>query len=292
MSEKSEETKEERVEKTPAAAARPRLQPSSSGDPRWAGRLAVVTGANSGIGVAIARQLLQIGMLVVAIDVEVYSVQELALKEPRLYSVVCDVSAEEDVLSTFRYVEETLGGVDVLVYNAGVTGFSSLLDGSPAEWRRLLDVNVVALCLCTREAVASMRRRHLADGQVVLVSSQAAHQVPGRAPLHFYSATKHAVKALADGFRIELADSGIRLTTVSPGEVKSTYPRSPLAPAREQQQQAAAAAAAAATTTTTTTPHVPAIRPHDVAQAVASAITAPKHVQVHDVVIKPTGSVL
>ncbi|XP_049795075.1 dehydrogenase/reductase SDR family member 11-like, partial [Schistocerca nitens] len=247
MSEKSEEPKEERVEKTSGPAARPRLQASSPGDPRWAGRLAVVTGANSGIGVAIARQLLQLGMVVVAIDVEVYSVQELALKEPRLYSVVCDVSAEEDVLSTFRYVEETLGGVDVLVYNAGVTGFSSLLDGSPAEWRRLLDVNVVALCLCTREAVASMRRRHLADGQVVLVSSQAAHQVPGRAPLHFYSATKHAVKALADGFRLELADSGIRLTTVSPGEVKSTYPRSPLAPAREQQQQQQE------TTTTTTT---------------------------------------
>ncbi|XP_047099938.1 dehydrogenase/reductase SDR family member 11-like [Schistocerca piceifrons] len=289
MSEKSEGPKEEKVEKTSAAAARPRLQASSPGDPRWAGRLAVVTGANSGIGVAIARQLLQLGMVVVAIDDRVFPLQELALKEPRLYSVVCDVSAEEDVLSTFRYVEETLGGVDVLVYNAGVTGFSSLLDGSPAEWRRLLDVNVVALCLCTREAVASMRRRHLADGQVVLVSSQAAHQVPGRAPLHFYSATKHAVKALADGFRLELADSGIRLTTVSPGEVKSTYPRSPLAPAREQQQQATTE-----TTSTPTAPHVPApaIRPHDVAQAVASAITAPKHVQVHDVVIKPTGSVL
>lgn len=240
----------------------------------WEGRVAVVTGGNSGIGLGIVRRLLQLQMDVVAMDLEVDALQELSLRDPRVHPVLCDLRVEEDVRNTFQYLEDNLGGVDVLVNNAGVAGHKGLLDGSPNEWRRLLDVNVVALCLCSREAAMSMRRRQITDGHIIHISSNVAHFVPQLAALHFYTATKHAVRALADGMRYELQASGIRVATISPGLVKTEIFRTAMGTAAERQvyQQ-------------------PSMEPEDVADAVVQILNAPAHLQVHDVILKPVQSI-
>ncbi|XP_023713738.1 dehydrogenase/reductase SDR family member 11-like isoform X2 [Cryptotermes secundus] len=181
---------------------------------RWAGKVALVTGGNSGIGAAITRRLLELGLIVVVLDRNIDDLQELATKDEvygRLYPRICDLRHENDVLETFRWIETCLGGVDVLVNNAGITGHNSLVEGSPDEWRHLLEVNVVALCLCTKEAVASMRRRNIKDGHIFNLSSTLAHTIHPYGPLHFYTATKYAVSALTEGVRQELRETKARI---------------------------------------------------------------------------------
>ncbi|XP_067012030.2 dehydrogenase/reductase SDR family member 11 [Anabrus simplex] len=243
---------------------------------RWSGRVALVTGGNSGIGAAITRCLLEHGMIVVAVDCYADYLHDLAVRFPKLQPVVCDVSSEEDVLSTFSWAEDKFGGIDVLVNNAGISGGKSLLDGNPVEWRHILNVNVVALCLCTREAIRSMRSRSVDDGHVINISSHVSFFVPQIATFHMYSATKHAVRAVTEGFRQELRtrSSGIKVTAISPGLVKSDFLLTALGKRsyREMYQ---------------TSPY---LLPADIAGAVQYILEQPPHVQVHDILIKPQGS--
>ncbi|KAG0722049.1 Dehydrogenase/reductase SDR family member 11 [Chionoecetes opilio] len=149
----------------------PRFTAWTSWMERWSGRVALVTGASAGIGASVARRLVAEGMRVVGAARSVERVQALAdeLKgQPgTLIPIKCDITKDDQVVSMFARIKRELGGVDVCVNNAGIAVFKDLLEGSPEEWRRMLDLNVVALCLCTREAVASMRERGVDDGHVI-----------------------------------------------------------------------------------------------------------------------------
>ncbi|KAG0725512.1 Dehydrogenase/reductase SDR family member 11 [Chionoecetes opilio] len=193
---------------------------------RWSGRVALVTGASAGIGASVARRLVAEGMRVVGAARSVERVQALAdeLKgQPgTLIPIKCDITKDDQVVSMFARIKRELGGVDVCVNNAGLAVFKDLLEGSPEEWRSMLDLNVVALCLCTREAVASMRERGVDDGHVIHLNSIAGHyisQVPGA---QFYCGTKHMVTTLTEALRLELrrANSKIR---ISPGVVETEF---------------------------------------------------------------------
>jgi NADP-dependent 3-hydroxy acid dehydrogenase YdfG len=105
----------------------------------------------------------------------------------------------------FGAIREKFGGVDVLVNNAGLGHDAPLTSGATDEWREMLELNVLALCICTREAIADMRRRG-DDGHVVHVSSLAAHRVPPGSGV--YAATKFAVRALTEALRQELRALG------------------------------------------------------------------------------------
>ena len=96
------------------------------------------------------------------------------------------------------------------------------MTGSSDDWREMLEVNVLALCICTREAIADMRKRG-DDGHIVHIASMAAYRVPLRSGV--YSATKFAVRSLTEGLRCELraAKSGIRISAVSPGFVETEF---------------------------------------------------------------------
>ncbi|KAB7497738.1 Dehydrogenase/reductase SDR family member 11 [Armadillidium nasatum] len=97
------------------------------------------------------------------------------------------------------------------------------VDGTPEEWRQITNVNVIALCLCSKLTVNSLKERGLDDGHIINISSIAAHRVPPIGSFHFYTGTKFAVRALSEGLRQELqaANSGIKLSVVSPGLVKT-----------------------------------------------------------------------
>src|SRR5690606_13402210 len=133
-----------------------------------------------------------------------------------------DLRDERAIDALFSAVRERFGGVDVLVNNAGLGRAAPPTSGATEHWREMLELNVLAPCICTREAIRDMRARG-ADGHVIHVSSMAAHRVPAGSGV--YSATKFAVRSLTEGLRQELRElkSGIRVTAISPGFVETEF---------------------------------------------------------------------
>lgn len=179
---------------------------------RWSGKVAVVTGASSGIGAAIVVELVKSGLIVIGLARRVERVEELKKDVPNavkknLYAVKCDVSKEDEIIKTFADIEKQFGGVDVLINNAGVLKETTLLaNDNSTPIRETFDTNVLGLTFCTREAVQSMMKRKF-DGHIIHISSIAAYRVPG-APgspsFNVYPASKHAVRALTETLRQDL----------------------------------------------------------------------------------------
>jgi NADP-dependent 3-hydroxy acid dehydrogenase YdfG len=242
------------------------------------GRVAMITGASSGIGEAIAEMLADEGAHLVLLarreDRLAALASRIAARAPavEVLALGCDLRDEARILAAFEAARERFGGVDVLVNNAGLGRDATLCRGATEDWREMLEVNVLALCICTREAVSDMRRRG-DRGHVVHISSMAAHRIPRGSGV--YSATKFAVRSLTEGLRLELREAGsaIRVTAVSPGFVETefaeVYHRDPTAGPR-------------------TYGRYPVLRPRDVAATVRHVLTAPPHVQLHDVLLRPT----
>jgi NADP-dependent 3-hydroxy acid dehydrogenase YdfG len=241
-------------------------------------RTALVTGASSGIGAAIARALVHEGMRVAVLarraDRLAALVSELQGERPtaELLVLPCDVRDERQILAAFATLRERWGGVDVMVNNAGLGRDAPLVGGASEAWREMLDVNVLALAICTREAIADMRSRG-DRGHVVHVSSMAAHRVPEGSGM--YSATKFAVRSLTEGLRKELRalGSGIRVSAVSPGFVETEF-------AGVWSGDPGAGA--------TTYGRYPVLQPEDIAAIVVSFLKLPARAEVHDVLVRPT----
>ncbi len=243
---------------------------------RWTGRTALVTGASSGIGAAIAQRLLAEGMNVIGCGRQQERVAAVLAEADstgkRSLAVACDVRDEGQVKMMFAQASKRFGGVDVLVNNAGLGHAGPLAEGRVDEWREMLEVNVLGLCICTREALADMRA-HGVSGHIIHIGSMAGQRVPAGAGL--YAATKHAVRALTESLRMELREAGdpIRVGEISPGFVETGFAAHYLKSAdkaRETYSQFKVLAAA------------------DVAEAVVYMLACPDHVQVHDMLIRPT----
>ncbi|KAK7864239.1 hypothetical protein R5R35_009509 [Gryllus longicercus] len=259
---------------------------------RWAGRVAMVTGASAGIGAAIAYQLQDVGMNVVALARGVdkipgaveaarseaagrgRSVAAKAAAPGKLLCRACDVQREADITAAFAWAKEALGGVDVLVNCAGLAGDTRLLDTNTSDWKKVLDINVLGLSICTREAIQQMRARGVDDGHVVHISSVCGHIMPFLPEWSMYHASKHAVRVLTEGLRKELvaAKSRIRVTEVSPGMVRTSFLNETRSANPEEWYAQRA--------------H---LFPEDVADAVLYALGTPPHVQIHEIMIKPIG---
>ncbi len=241
-------------------------------------RVALVTGASSGIGAAVARALVHADMRVAVLARRVDRLRALVDDIRRehasaeLLVLPCDLRREDDILAAFATVRGRWGGVDVLVNNAGLGRDAPLVGGATEAWREMLDVNVLALAICTREAVADMQRRG-DRGHVVHVSSMAAHRVPGGSGI--YSASKFAVRSLTEGLRKELRELGsaIRVSAVSPGFVETEF-------AQVWSGDPGAGAA--------TYGRYPCLQPDDIASLVLSLLRLPERAEVHDILVRPT----
>ncbi|QNP73958.1 SDR family oxidoreductase [Streptomyces roseirectus] len=182
----------------------------------------VVTGGSRGIGAAICRRLGAEGHGVVIgymrdADAAEKVAEDVREAGGRAVTVRGDTSVEADVERLFEVAEGELGPVTGLVNNAGVTGpLGSLADAATADLRRVVDVNLLGVLLCSRRAAQLMAPR--GAGAVVNVSSAAATLGSPGDYVH-YAATKAAVDALTVGLAKELGPSGIRVNAVAPGMI-------------------------------------------------------------------------
>ncbi|KAJ8943901.1 hypothetical protein NQ318_019509 [Aromia moschata] len=187
---------------------------------RWVGKVAVITGASSGIGATIAEQLVEKGLKVAGLARRKDRLDELANKlagkKGKFYPVVTDVSKEEDILRAFAWTKENLGPVHILINNAGIAGRGNVHDGDTKLWTSIFDLNVLGLCIATREAIKDMKANSV-DGHIIHINSIAGHRVVLGGSV--YPASKFAVTALAETLRLELNSlkSKIKITSISPG---------------------------------------------------------------------------
>jgi len=181
-----------------------------------AGKRVVVTAGGDGIGLEIARAFREAGAKILVCDIQAESLDRLAKNLPDVHSCIADVSHEEDVASMFELVDRKLGGLDVLVNNAGMAGPTGGVETlSLADWERTLAVNLTGQFLCVRQAVPRLRKGR--DPSIINLASVAGHLgMPGRAP---YSASKWAVVGFTKTLAIELGGDGIRVNAILPGAV-------------------------------------------------------------------------
>ena len=237
----------------------------------------MVTGASAGIGEAVATALAAAGMKVALTARRGSRLNELAaaIEAAGGEALACPADARDEgaLLGVFDAVRRAWGGVDVLVNNAGLGRVASVSSGATAAWREMWEVNVLALSICTREALADLERRG-EEGHIIHISSLSGHRVP-EGTGGMYSATKHAVRALTEALRRELhaAGRGTRVTAISPGNVETEF-------AEVMLGDADAAEALYG--------RYPCIQVEDIAEAVRYVLAQPSAVQVHDILLRPT----
>jgi NAD(P)-dependent dehydrogenase (short-subunit alcohol dehydrogenase family) len=186
------------------------------------GKVAVVTGGNRGIGRGIAEALAAEGLTVAltsrSADLAAAAAGDIG-RGTRGY--VCDVRRHDQVEALFAAVERDLGGVDVLVNNAGVGLFAPVASMSLDDWHAVIETNVNGVFYCTREAIPRMKRR--GGGYIFNVSSLAGRNAFPNAGA--YCASKHAVNGFSEVLFQEVREHGIRVTYLMPGSVATEFGR-------------------------------------------------------------------
>ena len=229
-----------------------------------------MTGASSGIGEATARLLAHNGCNVVLAARREDRLNSLAEElGERTLAVPTDVTDPAACEALVSRAVENFGSVDILVANAGLGLYGSVVDGEPEDWRLMFEVNVLGVLYATRAAVRHMLER--GSGDVVFVSSLAGRRVPA-ADGTVYAATKHALTAVAEGLRMDVHDRGIRVINVEPGLVRTEFPESSGTSAQEYYAQR----------------EFSPLEARDVAEAVLYAVEQPPSVSVNEIVVRPT----
>lgn len=205
------------------------------------GRIAMVTGAASGNGKAIAEKLLAEGARVALVDVNADALDKVCSHYEDALAVVADVTDLDSMLEAVRRTEESWGGLDILVNNAGIVRGSAFDDLEPAEWEEVFRVNSTGPFLASKAAVPAMRRtlgqKTGATGAIVNITSVEAHIVissSGHPQIH-YNASKGALLMFTKGLAIEAAASGIRVNAVAPGFIETPFTSKVLADPKVRQ---------------------------------------------------------
>jgi NAD(P)-dependent dehydrogenase (short-subunit alcohol dehydrogenase family) len=264
------------------------------------GKVAIVTGASSGIGLATAKALGAEGAQVILAGRTLSPMVQAAAAiaeagGPRAFPRVADVRDETHVRATVDYAAEKLGGLHIIVNSAGVNHFDNVIDGDVEKWRETFEVNVIGLMLCCREAARVMRQQ--GGGHIVNISSVAARHV--EADNVAYSASKYAVDAVTDGIRQALRPHNIRVTAIMPGAVLTNMARN----MPEERLRALGRAFGIDPDQVEIRPGQPLppeilervgqvsqrvlLRPEDIADTVLYAVTQPETVQVNELVVQP-----
>tara|TARA_R110002096_G_scaffold215310_15_gene403184 strand:- start:4445 stop:5179 length:735 start_codon:yes stop_codon:yes gene_type:complete len=238
------------------------------------GKAAIVTGASSGIGRAIARALGDAGVSLTLTARRADRLEAIAGEMESAQAVQADFRDEEQIRAAIKSAAHHWGRLDILINSAGLAKQAKLTDGDSEDWREMLDVNVLGLAIANREALRYFDPQ--AGGQIVNICSMSGHRVPGKGG--FYAATKFAVRAMSEGLRQELRAAGnsTRVSQVSPGFVDTEL--------LDIYFQTSGADRYSAV-------DYEMLKPDDIARTVLHVLTAPDHVDVTDVLVRPRAQV-
>ncbi len=236
-------------------------------------KIALITGATSGIGKATAEVLAKNGFDIIITGrrkEKLLELEKLLQNEHKaeVLSLEFDVRNYADVEKYLGNLPERWKNIDVLVNNAGLAvGLNSIQEGVVDDWERMIDTNIKGLLYVTRVVSPGMIERK--SGHIINIGSIASREVYANGGV--YCATKHAVKALSQGMRLDMVNYGIKVTLVSPGAVETEF-----SVVRFKGDQSRADKVYDG--------FVP-LRAEDVADAIYYAVSAPDHVDVQDVLL-------
>jgi len=223
-----------------------------------AARTVLITGAATGIGAATARRLSAQGERLVLAGRREQPLADLAAEigSDDVLVKTCDVADLEQVEALAAAAIERFGGIDVVFANAGFGAARGFLEETPEHWRAMVLTNVLGVAFTIRATLPHMLER--GTGHYLVTSSIAGRRV---LPGSLYSATKWAVTAMGEAARLELNGTGVRVTLIEPGSVDTPFFDSPPKGALE---------------------------PDDISRAILYAVTQPPHVDVNELLIRPT----
>jgi NADP-dependent 3-hydroxy acid dehydrogenase YdfG len=218
----------------------------------------VITGASTGIGAATARRAVEFGHRVVLAARSEDKLRALAEElggDERALAVRCDVTSWDDQQALVQTALDRFGRLDAMFANAGFGAKRGFLEESVEHWHEMVDTNVLGVALSIRAALPQFKEQN--SGHFLITSSVAGRRaLPGS----LYSATKHAVTAMGEALRQEIAETAIKTTLIEPGAVDTPFFDN--APSG-------------------------ALEADDIARAVLFAMTQPPHVDVNEILIRP-----
>lgn len=224
-------------------------------------KIAVVTGAGSGIGEAIATLLHEEGAKVVLAGRNKDKLQNVAnqLAQDSVKVVPTDVTNKEEVDELMKIAQQTFGGLDIVINSAGQMLSSKITDYQVDEWDSMIDVNIKGTLYTAQAALPTMLEQ--SSGHLINITSISGFEVTKSSTI--YSATKAAVHTITQGLEKELAKTGVKVTSISPGMVDTAITAAYNPSDRKK------------------------LDPQDIAEAVLYALTQPKHVNVNEITVRP-----
>lgn len=240
------------------------------------GRVALITGASSGIGEALARALAGRGAHVALAARRTDRVRaladELSAGGTEAMPITADVRDEAAVQAMVAATVERFGGMDILIPNAGFGYRASIAEGDTKRWKDMIDTNIFGVLLTLKYGTPPLVAR--GGGDVILLSSVAGRVVATGGAA--YSATKFAVNAIAEALRHEVTRQNVRVTTLQPGVVVSEFQSVADYPPDFIEKWLGG---------------TPPMQPQDIAQAVLAVLDLPRHVSINEMLIRPSGQV-
>ena len=226
---------------------------SANGEP-----VLVITGASTGIGAATAQRAVEFGHRVVLAARSEDKLGALAEElggDEKALAVRCDVTSWDDQKALVETALARFGRMDVYFANAGFGAKRGFLEESVEHWKSMIDTNVLGAALSIRASLGHFKEQN--GGHLILTSSIAGRRaLPGS----LYSATKHAVTAMGEALRQEIADTDVKVTVIEPGMVDTAFFENRVSGALEAD---------------------------DIARAVMFALTQPPHVDVNEILVRP-----
>ncbi|XP_076175319.1 farnesol dehydrogenase-like [Ptiloglossa arizonensis] len=243
-------------------------------DPKfWTEKIALITGANSGIGRCLVECLVTKGMKVVGVARRIDKIKTLAddlkSKSGKLFPLQCDLSNQTDIQRVMEWIEKNLGAVDILINNAAINIDLTLQTGEMEDWKKVFDVNFLGLTCMTKEVLTLMKKKGIDNGIIVNVNDVCGNKLPitcDRPVSPAYITSKFALTALTECLRSELAqlESNIKVISITPGLVETEMTAQWL---KENPRLA--------------------LKPKDVSDCVLFALQTPENVLIKDLTVTP-----
>lgn len=237
-------------------------------------KIALVTGATSGIGKATAKKLVENGYSVIITGRRWNLLAEYEKELNKLGKVIAisfDVSNQEQVELAFKRLPDEWKNIELLVNNAGLAaGLSPIQSGDLEDWETMIDTNVKGLLYVSREVIKIMT--NIGYGHIVNIGSIAGKEVYPNG--NIYCASKHAVDAITKAMRIDLLQNNIKVTSINPGMVETEFSLVRFKGNKESAKKVYEG--------------LDPLKAEDIAEIILFAVTRPAHVNLNDIIVMPT----